>query len=114
MPNWYNLAPCCPLIAAKRAEIAALCRKHHVRRLELFGSAARDGFDPTRSDIDFLVEFDRAEPEATTLQSFLGLKNALESLLGRPIDLVDRKAVERSRNFIRRRGILSGVEPVYG
>ena len=103
-----------PLLAAKKADIAALCRKHHVRRLDVFGSAARGDFDPIRSDIDFLVEFDRSAPEAMTLHSFLGLKDSLEALLGRQVDLVDRQAVETSRNFIRRRSILSGVEPIYG
>lgn len=104
-----------PLIADKKTELEALCRKHHVRRLDVFGSAARGaGFDQARSDIDFLVEFDRSQPEAMTLDTFLGLKDSLEALLGRPIDLVDRKAVETSRNFIRRRSILSGVESVYG
>jgi uncharacterized protein len=103
-----------PLIAAKKAELAALCRRHHVRRLDVFGSAARGDFDASRSDIDFLVEFDRSNPEAMTLHTYLGLKESLEALLGRPVDLVDRQAVETSRNFIRRRSILSGAEPIYG
>jgi uncharacterized protein len=103
-----------PLIAAKKAELEALCRRHHVRRLDVFGSAARGDFDASRSDIDFLVEFDRSNPEAMTLHTYLGLKESLEALLGRPVDLVDRQAVETSRNFIRRRSILSGAEPIYG
>jgi uncharacterized protein len=103
-----------PLIAAKKAELAALCRRHHVRRLDVFGSAARGDFDASRSDIDFLVEFDRSNPEAMTLHTYLGLKESLEALLGRPVDLVDRQAVETSCNFIRRRSILSGAEPIYG
>lgn len=103
-----------PLIEAKKAELEALCRRHHVRRLDLFGSAARGDFDASRSDIDFLVEFDRSNPEAMTLRTYLGLKESLEALLGRPVDLVDRQAVEASRNFIRRRSILSGLEPIYG
>ena len=44
-------------IHAKREEIADLCRKHHVRRLSVFGSAARDDFDPDSSDVDVLVTF---------------------------------------------------------
>ena len=47
-----------PLIHARREEVAELCRRFHVRRLEVFGSAARGDFDPERSDVDFLVEFD--------------------------------------------------------
>ena len=104
-----------PLIAAKKTELEALCRKHHVRRLDVFGSAARGtDFDAAKSDIDFLVEFDRSEPEAMTLHTYLGLKDSLEALFGRPVDLIDRKAIEASRNFIRRRSILNGIEPIYG
>ncbi len=54
-----------PLIAECRSEIAALCRRFGVRRLAVFGSAARGAdFDPQRSDVDFLVEFDSLEPGA--------------------------------------------------
>jgi predicted nucleotidyltransferase len=43
-------------IESHREELRALCRRFHVRRLDLFGSAARGDLDPTRSDFDFLVE----------------------------------------------------------
>jgi predicted nucleotidyltransferase len=81
------------LIETKRAEIAELCRAHHVRRLELFGSAARDDFDPVMSDFDFLVEFDRSRPEALSLKTYFNLKESLERLLGRSVDLVEPAAV---------------------
>ena len=45
------------LIENKRTVLTDLCRRFGVRRLELFGSAATDAFDPSRSDLDFLVEF---------------------------------------------------------
>jgi predicted nucleotidyltransferase len=103
-----------PLIEQHRAEIAQLCRRYAVRRLEVFGSAARGtDFDPARSDADFLVEF-AAGSGLPPLEQFFGLADALEQLLGRPVDLLERPAVESSRNYIRRRGILAGVEPVYG
>jgi predicted nucleotidyltransferase len=103
-----------PLIAEHRAEIAALCRRFGVRRLAVFGSAARGAdFDPARSDLDFLVEFDDGEPDALSLKTFFGLKEALEALFGQSVDLVDRKAIEASRNYIRKRHILTGAEPVY-
>jgi predicted nucleotidyltransferase len=51
-----------PFVAARKAEIEAICRRFHVRRLDLFGSAARDDFDPARSDIDFLVEYEPDNP----------------------------------------------------
>jgi len=69
-----------------REEIAALCRRHGVRRLELFGSAASGGFDPQRSDLDFLVEFD-ANP-SRLFDRYFGLKESLEALYGRRVDLV--------------------------
>jgi hypothetical protein len=68
--------------------IADLCRKHRVRRLELFGSAVRDDFDPARSDVDFLVEFEPHERKGFDDVYFL-LAQELETLLGRPVDLVE-------------------------
>ena len=103
-----------PDIAQKRQEVIALCRRYDVSRLEVFGSAARAGdFDPARSDADFLVEF---KPGSTLppLEQFFGLAEALEKLLGRPVDLVERKALEQSRNYIRRRSILADAQAVYG
>ena len=100
-------------IDRKRDALAAICRRYGVARLEVFGSAARGaGFDPNRSDADFLVTF---EPAARNdLAAFADLKEALEKLLGRPVDLVEREALEASRNFIRRRAILKEAETVYG
>ena len=103
-----------PAISRYRSEIGALCRRYGVARLEIFGSGARgDDFDPARSDADFLVEF---APGGTpsALDQFFGLAEALEALLGRPVDLAERGAIEASRNFIRRRRILSEAQPVYG
>lgn len=100
-------------IAARRADLGALCRRHGVARLEVFGSAARGGdFDLARSDADFLVTFEPAMRD--DLAAFADFKEALEALLGRPVDLVEREAVEASRNFIRRRRIFAEAEPVYG
>jgi predicted nucleotidyltransferase len=76
-----------PELDQHRAEIAELCRRFGVRRLDVVGSAARGtDFDPLRSDVDFLVEY---VPEATpSLGAFLGLRDALAKLLGRPVDLI--------------------------
>lgn len=100
-------------IEARREALSALCRRFAVTRLDVFGSAARGGdFDPARSDADFLVTF--APAARDDLAAFADFKAALEALLGRPVDLVEREAVEASRNFIRRRRILAEAEPVYG
>lgn len=74
------------IIKSKSEALAALCRLHGVRRLELFGSAATGAFEPQRSDLDFLVEFD-SNP-ARLFDRYFGLKEALESLFGREVDLV--------------------------
>ena len=100
-------------IAEKRDALAALCRRYGVARLEVFGSAAREAdFDAGRSDVDLLVTFTPAA--RNDLATFSDLKDALERLLGRPVDLVEREAIEASRNFIRRRAILKEAETVYG
>jgi uncharacterized protein len=80
-------------IAARLPELAELCRRHHVRRLDVFGSAAHGDFDDNRSDVDFLVEF-ASDSSVTALDTYFGLKEALEALLGRPVDLVMSGAVE--------------------
>jgi uncharacterized protein len=97
-------------VSLHREQLRDLCRRFHVRRLEIFGSAARGDFDPARSDIDFLVEFAAEEDD---LARFLGFKEALETLLARRVDLVDRKAIETSRNYIRKGHILAGAELIY-
>jgi len=75
------------LIENKREELARLCLRHHVRRLELFGSAAAGRFDPVRSHLDFLVEFKDLQP-VEYAHDYFGLLHALEDLFQRPIDLV--------------------------
>jgi predicted nucleotidyltransferase len=81
------------VISQKRAEISRICQEHHVRRLEVFGSAARaTDFDPATSDADFLVEF---EPETRRrLDAYFGVKEALEDLLQRSVDLVETGALK--------------------
>ena len=101
-------------IEKRRQELIALCRRYDVTRLEVFGSAARGhDFDPSRSDFDFLVEF-KPESALRPLKRYLDLAEALEQLMGRPVDLVERSAVIASRNYIRRRNILADTKVVYG
>jgi predicted nucleotidyltransferase len=100
-------------IADKRRDLMALCRRFGVARLEVFGSASRGAdFNPERSDVDFLVTFMPAA--RNDLAAFADFKEALEALLGRSVDLVEREAVEASRNYIRRRRIFAEAEMVYG
>lgn len=82
-----------PLVEHKQAELAEICRTHRVARLFLIGSAVDDTFDPTRSDLDFLVEFQPQERKGFGDVYFLLLTD-LENLFGRKVDLVERHSVE--------------------
>jgi hypothetical protein len=86
-----------PLIQDKLPQIAELCRRYHVRRLDLFGSALGERFDPARSDVDFVLEY-LPEAKAHYPEVYFSLKEDLEALLGRHVDLVMINAV-RNRYF---------------
>lgn len=99
-----------PALKLPVAALHHVCQQHRIKTLALFGSAIREDFG-TDSDVDFLVEF---SPDATPdLTQLITLQHELEQLVGRPVDLVERHAVEQSRNYIRRRQILSRLKPVY-
>ena len=81
------------LIEENRERIVDLCRRFHVARLEVFGSAAAGDFDETRSDVDFLVEFKPLDPGALA-DAYFGLLAAFQELFRRDVDLVTPKAVK--------------------
>lgn len=74
--------------------LAALCRRFHVRRLDLFGSAATGRFSSDRSDLDFLVTFEEPLPKGAYAEVYFGLRAALENLFGRKVDLVTEHALQ--------------------
>lgn len=88
------------LIEDHRGALERLCVKHHVRRFEVFGSAADGTFDPEKSDLDFLVEFDRSE-SLNAADQYFGLLFDLEALFRRRIDLVCAGAMWTT-HYIRR------------
>ncbi len=88
-----------PLIEHHRNALLALCRKYHVTRLEVFGSAAEQNDDAAARDVDMLVTF-RPAPELGPADQYFGLREELQSLLGRSIDLVCATAM-RNPYFIR-------------
>ena len=88
------------LLDQKRNEVADLCRRSSARRLDVFGSAVRADFDPQHSDLDFLVEFDDAPPAAYA-QAFFALKEGLEALFNRPVDLLTQSSL--ANPYFRRR-----------
>ena len=97
-------------IADKKEEIATICRRHRVARLEVFGSAARGtDFDPERSDADFLVEY--CPPLLPGLfERRISLQNELRAVLGREIDLI---RVGTIRNRYRKATIDRDRETVF-
>ncbi|MFN7959686.1 MAG: nucleotidyltransferase domain-containing protein [Thermoanaerobaculia bacterium] len=92
-------------------EIEAICRKLHVKELAVFGSVLSEEFRPD-SDVDFLASFENSDP-GPWLSYLTELQQALTALLGRPADVAHRPSVEKSRNWIRRREILSSAQPIY-
>lgn len=91
-------------------QIEAFCLRWKIAELSLFGSVLRDDFRAD-SDVDVLVRF--APGADWSLSHRAQMQEELSTIMGRPADLVERQAVERSENYIRRRHILSSAEPVY-
>ena len=81
------------LVEEKRDEIERLCRRHGVRRIELFGSATGPDFDPAHSDLDFLITFQELEFNQYA-DAYFGLLEDLQTLLQRPVDLVVASAIQ--------------------
>src|SRR6266851_3308312 len=101
------------LIENKRPVLTDLCRRFGVRRLELFCSAATDAFDPSRSDLDFLVEFQPEQELGPWLRHYFAFRAELARLFGRPVDLVLAAAVRNphfQRELERTRTLLYAAE----
>ena len=81
-----------PAIDQHRNEISSICKRYRVRKLDVFGSAARKvNFKINSSDADFLIEF---EPDVQVgLDQLMGIKTELEKLLRRNVDLIEPEAV---------------------
>ncbi len=97
------------MIEQKRVEIEVLCRGLGVRRLDLFGSALGDSFDPDSSDVDVLVEFD-IRPGFDYFGTYFGLKEGLERILGLPVDVVSTTSI---RNPYFRDQVMRTRETLY-
>ena len=97
------------LIEQRRTELVDICRRAGARRLDVFGSAARGDFDPATSDLDFLVVFDDLPP-ALYADAYFELKESLESLFGRPVDLLTEANLENP--YFRER-VYAERKPVY-
>ena len=97
-------------IALPSDGLTAFCERWRITELALFGSVLRDDFGPD-SDVDVLVSF---EPRAAyTLLDIVRMQEELSGVFGRNVDLIERAAVEQTRNYIRRKAILQSAETIY-
>jgi predicted nucleotidyltransferase len=99
-----------PRIPIDREKIAEFCRRWKITEFALFGSVLRDDFRP-ESDVDVLVSF--ASDADWGLFDMVDMEEDLSNIFGRKVDVVSRRAVERSTNWIRRKAILSTAESIY-
>jgi len=91
-------------------KIEMFCRHNHIRSFGLFGSALREDFKDG-SDIDVLVEFEKEYRPG--FSELVEMQEELTRIFNRKVDLVERQAVEKSENYIRKRHILESVESIY-
>jgi len=94
-----------------RARLSPFCEKHHIRRLEVFGSAACGQTSPG-SDVDLLVTLDESMPVSTA--ELLEMAGEAEELVGRRVDFVLRPSLEKSPNRFAREHILATAVCFYG
>ena len=97
-------------LSVSQETIAKFCRKWKIAEFALFGSVLRDDFRPD-SDVDVLVTF--SQDSDWGVEHLLDMKEELEALFGRAVDLIEKRLIEESRNYIRRKHILSHMEAVY-
>jgi predicted nucleotidyltransferase len=90
--------------------VADFCRRWGIVELAVFGSALRDDFSE-ESDVDLLLTF--AEPSLGTLYDYVLMKEEIETILDRKVDLISRHALERGRNAVRRREIEQTAQTVF-
>ncbi len=97
-------------IPVDHTAITAFCRRWGVIELAFFGSVLRDDFRP-ESDVDVLVTV--APGPRPSLDDLLRMQDELAALFGRKVDLLERRGLERDRNYLLRRHVFDHLEPVY-
>jgi predicted nucleotidyltransferase len=98
-------------ISVPRKTLEEFCRRWHITKLEVFGSVLRDDFD-AESDVDFLASFESGGGPSGI--DWFQFKEELAQIVGRRVDVLDRRLVERSRNLYRRHHILREATPIHG
>ena len=99
-----------PIVSERKQDLARLCEERRVERLDVFGSAVTGDFDPETSDLDFLVTFRESAADGDAFKRQIGLKDALEALFGRKVDVVPERSIT---NEYFRANVEDTREPVY-
>ena len=99
-----------PNLDLSKEKIAEFCRRWSVREFSLFGSILQEDFRAD-SDVDVIVDFNTGTTHS--LFDLVSMTDELKIIFGRDVDLMTRQDVERSRNYIRRKSILSSMEVVH-
>ncbi|MEO0985775.1 MAG: nucleotidyltransferase domain-containing protein [Cyanobacteria bacterium J06639_14] len=93
-------------------KLAGFCKQNDILELSLFGSILRDDFK-AESDIDMLVVFDQSANPHLSLMDLVGMEYQLEDMVEREVDLIEKRSVVDSDNWIRRQNILSTAQVIY-
>ena len=97
-------------IKVSKIKIVSFCQQWEISEFAIFGSALRSDFR-SDSDIDVLVSF--ATDAHPTLSDMARMADELKGIFGREVDLISKRGIENSRNFIRRKAILESAEVIY-
>jgi hypothetical protein len=98
------------MIQLPHDKLTNFCQRWRITELALFGSVLRSDFQPD-SDVDVLVTF--APGTNWSLFDFVDMQDELQTILGRPVDLLSRRGVEADQNYLRRQAILNSAQIVY-
>ncbi|MDD4975687.1 MAG: nucleotidyltransferase domain-containing protein [Bacteriovorax sp.] len=91
-------------------KIKDFCQKWKVKEFSLFGSVIRDDFSPEKSDVDVLITF---FPEQVLGWDIVDMKEELETIFNRKVDMVNKEVIEKSHNPYRKKSILEHYEVIY-
>jgi predicted nucleotidyltransferase len=92
--------------------LADFCKQHHILELSLFGSILRDDFRAD-SDVDMLVVLNHSANPHLSLMDLVGMEYQLEDMVGREVDLIEKRSIVDSDNWIRRKNILNTAQVIY-
>jgi predicted nucleotidyltransferase len=92
-------------------KIVEFCQRWKITEFALFGSVLREDFRPDSSDIDILVSF--AQDAHWTLFDWVDMEEEIRNIFERNVDLISRRGIERSRNYLRRQAILNSAKVIY-